>query len=89
VPPESGKEKDARRAGKKFVPEKSGRPKKTFDAKTQHNGLPKMPIDAGNKSNGGNSTGAGNKSNKPSGRPSARKPAGQSGSRPAAKHNKR
>ena len=43
VPPESGKEKDARRIGKKYVPEKSGRPKKSFSAKTQHNGLPVMP----------------------------------------------
>jgi hypothetical protein len=52
VPPESGKEKDARRAGKKFVPTNSGRPKKSFDAKTQHNGLPKMP-DQGQPKKGG------------------------------------
>jgi uncharacterized radical SAM protein YgiQ len=42
VPPESGREKDARRDGKKFVP-KNGRGQKSFVAKTQHNGLPHMP----------------------------------------------
>lgn len=42
VPPESGREKDARREGKKFVP-KNGGAKKSFVAKTQHNGLPHMP----------------------------------------------
>ena len=42
VPPESGREKDARRDGKKFVP-KNTRGQKSFTAKTQHNGLPHMP----------------------------------------------
>lgn len=42
VPPESGREKDARREGKKFVPKNTGA-KKSFTAKTQHNGLPHMP----------------------------------------------
>jgi uncharacterized radical SAM protein YgiQ len=42
VPPESGREKDARREGKKFVPKNTGA-KKSFAAKTQHNGLPHMP----------------------------------------------
>jgi uncharacterized radical SAM protein YgiQ len=43
VPPESGREKDARRSGKKYVPEKSFSAGKKFHAKTQHNGLPKNP----------------------------------------------
>lgn len=41
VPPESGREKDARRAGKKFVDKSAGG--KSFVAKTQHNGLPTTP----------------------------------------------
>nr|WP_243469375.1 YgiQ family radical SAM protein [Bermanella marisrubri] len=43
VPPESGREKDARRQGKKYVPEKTFAAGKKFHAKTQHNGLPKNP----------------------------------------------
>lgn len=43
VPPESGREKDARRSGKKYVPEKTFSAGKKFHAKTQHNGLPKNP----------------------------------------------
>ena len=43
VPPESGREKDARRANKKFVPENTSRNKKSFHAKTQHTGLPRNP----------------------------------------------
>ena len=40
VPPESGREKDARREGKRYVPEKGIGAKKSFTAKTQHTGLP-------------------------------------------------
>lgn len=43
VPPESGREKDARRAGKKYVPEKAFGKKKPFHARTQHTGLPTNP----------------------------------------------
>ena len=49
VPPESGREKDARRAGKKYVPEKTFAAGKKFHAKTQHNGLPKNPSKGGSK----------------------------------------
>ncbi|GAA6134853.1 YgiQ family radical SAM protein [Oceaniserpentilla sp. 4NH20-0058] len=42
VPPETGREKDARREGKKFVSKHTGA-KKSFVAKTQHNGLPSTP----------------------------------------------
>lgn len=42
VPPESGREKDARREGKKFV-SKHTKGQKSFVAKTQHNGLPHVP----------------------------------------------
>lgn len=40
VPPESGREKDALRDGKRFVPAKGAVVKKSFHAKTQHTGLP-------------------------------------------------
>jgi uncharacterized radical SAM protein YgiQ len=43
VPPETGREKDARRTNKKFVPDNNGRNKKSFHAKTQHTGLPSNP----------------------------------------------
>jgi len=43
VPPETGREKDARRANKKFVPKNNFGNKKSFHAKTQHTGLPKNP----------------------------------------------
>ena len=43
VPPETGREKDARRANKKFVPKNKLGNKKSFHAKTQHTGLPKNP----------------------------------------------
>jgi len=43
VPPETGREKDARRANKKFVPKNKPGNKKSFHAKTQHTGLPKNP----------------------------------------------
>jgi len=43
VPPETGREKDARRANKKFVPKNNAGNKKSFHAKTQHTGLPKNP----------------------------------------------
>jgi len=43
VPPESGREKDARRQGRKYVPEKTFAAGKKFHAKTQHTGLPKNP----------------------------------------------
>lgn len=64
VPPESGQEKDARRMGKKFVPKKSfNAGKKSLTAKTQHNGLPKVPSDGG-KSNDGSKSSSGSKPNK-------------------------
>ena len=94
VPPESGKEKDARRAGKKFVPDRSGKPKKSFHAKTQHNGLPSNPSGKSNgkpASNGANpdnkKAGGKNTGGKKSGRPPARRPAGSSSQKPA--HNKK
>mgnify|MGYP000027895375 CR=1 FL=1 len=43
VPAETGREKDARRSNKKFVPNNNGRNKKSFHAKTQHTGLPTNP----------------------------------------------
>ena len=43
VPPETGREKDARRANKKFVPKNNAGNKKSFHAKTQHTGLPRNP----------------------------------------------
>jgi hypothetical protein len=52
VPPESGREKDARRMGKKYVAPNSGRPKKSFSAKTQHTGLPTVPSDGQSKKGG-------------------------------------
>ena len=88
VPPESGKEKDARRAGRKFVPEKSGRPKKSFDAKTQHNGLPKMPNDEGNKGQRGKASNsdAQKSGNKPPGNTGAHKnKAGKSSHKPSGR----
>ncbi len=43
VPAETGREKDARRSNKKFVPDNKGLNKKSFHAKTQHTGLPTNP----------------------------------------------
>ena len=44
VPPETGREKDALRVGKKYTPQKNLRNSgQSFHAKTQHTGLPKNP----------------------------------------------
>jgi uncharacterized radical SAM protein YgiQ len=96
VPPETGREMDARRANKKYVPpNKSGRgaPKKPLTARTQHTGLPYTPSDkpagkpkpSSNK-NGSKNNGSKTQTNKSSGKG---KPANKGSHKPANHKNKK
>ena len=90
VPPESGQEKDARRMGKKFVPKKSfNAGKKPLTAKTQHNGLPKVPNDESKPITGAKSNTGGKQNKGGSSKPSFLNSKGKKSSGKPSTHKKR